>query len=57
MSWSSITCELLPIHSVKTITWFSDKSEMASIGFLVIENAPYKQRCCKQQYNEPVAKG
>ena len=32
MTWSSISCGLRPIQSVKTITWFSDRSGIASSG-------------------------
>src|SRR5713101_9900268 len=37
--WSSISCGERPIQSVKTITWLSDKSGMASIG--VVSKAQY----------------
>ena len=40
MTWSSITCGLRPIHSVKTMTWFSDKSGIASIGFCLMLKMP-----------------
>ncbi len=33
VTWSSMICGLRPVHSVNTITWFSDRSGIASIGF------------------------
>src|SRR3954453_3163911 len=39
VTWSSISCGLRPIQSVKTITWFSDRSGIASTG---VCNSAYK---------------
>src|SRR5580765_2603168 len=38
--WSSISRGLRPIQSVKTITWFSLKSGMASTGVFSTANTP-----------------
>ena len=40
MTWSSISRGLRPIQSVKTITWFSLRSGIASIGVLSIAKMP-----------------
>src|SRR6266481_3823945 len=38
--WSSISCGLRPDQSVKTITWLSLRSGMASIGACSIAHSP-----------------
>src|SRR4051794_21490107 len=40
VTWSSISCGLRPIQSVKTITWFSDRSGIASTGIVIIARVP-----------------
>ena len=40
MTWSSISCGLRPIQSVKTITWFSDRSGIASTGIVSMARTP-----------------
>ncbi len=40
VTWSSISCGLRPIQSVKTITWFSERSGMASTGMVIRARAP-----------------
>src|SRR5580704_12244340 len=38
--WSSISWGLRPIQSVKTITWFSDRSGIASTGIVSMARTP-----------------
>ena len=40
MTWSSISWGLRPIQSVKTITWFSDRSGIASTGIVSMARTP-----------------
>ena len=40
MTWSSISWGLRPIQSVKTITWFSDRSGIASTGMVISARTP-----------------
>ena len=40
VTWSSISCGLRPIQSVKTITWFSDRSGIASTGIVSMARTP-----------------
>src|SRR5882724_10623986 len=41
VTWSSTSCGERPVQSVKTITWLSERSGMASIG--VVSRAQYPQ--------------
>src|SRR3954449_11639573 len=41
VTWSSISCGLRPIQSVKTMTWFSLKSGIASTGVLTTAYTPH----------------
>ena len=40
MIWSSISWGLRPIQSAKTITWFSERSGIASTGIVIMARAP-----------------
>src|SRR4051794_27286036 len=40
VTWSSISCGLRPIQSVKTITWFSERSGIASTGIVSMARVP-----------------
>ena len=56
MIWSSISLGLRPIQSVKTITWFSDRSGIASTGVLMTAWTPQiTTPRVSQDDHEPVA--
>ena len=40
VTWSSISLGLRPIQSAKTITWFSDRSGIASTGIVSMARTP-----------------
>ena len=40
VTWSSISWGLRPIQSAKTMTWFSDRSGMASTGIVIMARTP-----------------
>ena len=56
MIWSSISLGLRPIQSVKTITWFSERSGIASTGVLMTAWTPQTTTPeGRQDDHEPVA--
>ena len=52
MTWSSTSCGLCPGQSVKTITWLSDRSGIASMGVAVSAHQPQPAEPEVEQHDE-----